>query len=669
MQSMSKKIPQQTVRGVRVPVQRRTAMNEPDRFSPIGRRLEKIFRRCNFRSGLAFQFYLTLLAGFLMVGAASANSNQIVLKSPDGKIIVTVQAGSQLSYDVSFHDRPVVNTSALGIVIDRVDLGKNTVFSGKPDLGEINEQYPVMGVHKAAVNHCKSAIVQLTSGNSKINWQLEVRVFNDGVAYRYRIPGDGMRHIDGESSEWTVPVGSKLWYQGAENTSYESRFGLDIVGQLSRGLQLMAPATLEFPDHAGYAMMTEANLINYSDMSLAVRGEAGFRVFFHNNPKGWDNVGEIILPWRVTLLTADLNVLVNSDLIKNLCPPPSPELANATWIRPGRSIWHWLTGGSPKLEEQHTWIDGAKELGYGYYLVDDGWRDWNGGGDNAWKALEGVAQYAKSQDVDIWAWVNAKYVFTPEDRAAYFKRAKSIGIVGLKIDFPEPADVKWVNWYEEILRDAASLQLMVDFYGAVKPAGRERTWPNEMTREAVAGREQGKNSSLHDTTLPFVRYVQGHADYTPTLLIPGRLHGSSYAHELAMAVVFTSPYLCMGDNPKHYLDSEAADVLKALPPVWDQTIVLPQSEIGQLAAFARRHGDQWFIGVINDITPRREKFDLNFLGRGNFKLVGLADSSDRNDAFVRQTKTVTSKDTLTIPLRIDGGYAAWILPADSGVSK
>jgi alpha-glucosidase len=109
--------------------------------------------------------------------------------------------------------------------------------------------------------------------------------------------------------------------------------------------------------------------------------------------------------------------------------------------------------------------------------------------------------------------------------------------------------------------------------------------------------------------------------------------------------------------------------LKALPPVWDQTIVLPQSEIGQLAAFARRHGDQWFIGVINGITPRREKFDLNFLGRGNFKLVELADSSDRNDAFVRQTKTVTSKDTLTIPLRIDGGYAAWILPADSGVSK
>src|ERR1035437_4486039 len=122
MQSMSKNLPQQTVRGVRVPVQRRTAMNEPDYFSPTGRGLKKKSRCCSFTSGLAFQFYLILLAGFLMVGAASANRNQIVLKSPDGKIIVTVQAGSQLSYDVSFHDRPVVNTSALGIVIDRVGL-------------------------------------------------------------------------------------------------------------------------------------------------------------------------------------------------------------------------------------------------------------------------------------------------------------------------------------------------------------------------------------------------------------------------------------------------------------------------------------------------------------------------------------------------------------------
>jgi alpha-glucosidase len=128
-----------------------------------------------------------------------------------------------------------------------------------------------------------------------------------------------------------------------------------------------------------------------------------------------------------------------------------------------------------------------------------------------------------------------------------------------------------------------------------------------------------------------------------------------------MAVVFTSPFLCFGDNPKSYLKSEALDVLKALPPVWDETVVLPGSEIGEQAAFARHHGNEWFIGVINNQMPRRENISLKFLGRGNFKLIELADDPERNDAFVRIERTVSAKDSLTLPLRKDGGYVAWIV--------
>jgi alpha-glucosidase len=165
--------------------------------------------------------------------------------------------------------------------------------------------------------------------------------------------------------------------------------------------------------------------------------------------------------------------------------------------------------------------------------------------------------------------VRADEVFEAKDRMAYFRKARSIGVVGLKIDFPRPAGPVWVNWYDDCLRDVASLELMLGFHGAVKPTGRVRTWPNELNREAIAGREQGKNPPLHDATLPFVRYVQGHGDYRSTLFNPGRLDGSTYSHELAMAIVYTAPFLCMGDNPAYYLDSKACDVLKALPPVWN----------------------------------------------------------------------------------------------------
>jgi len=41
------------------------------------------------------------------------------------------------------------------------------------------------------------------------------------------------------------------------------------------------------------------------------------------------------------------------------------------------------------------------------------------------------------------------------------------------------------------------------------------------------------------------------------------------------------------------------DLIKSLPSDWDETIVLPPSEIGEVAAFARRSGEAWFIAILN----------------------------------------------------------------------
>jgi alpha-glucosidase len=206
--------------------------------------------------------------GIADIGLAAGN--ELKLESPDGKIIVTLHDGDHLKYNILFHDKLVVTDSTLGIIVDGRDLGEDVTFGGAPETRTINEKYPVMGVHRTATNHCNSSVIPISSGNTK--WRLAVRVFDDGVAYRYQIPGTGARHIDGESSEWNVPVGSRLFWQDAANTSYESKFQMLLIGQSSPGLELMAPATLQFPGNAGYGMMTEANLINYSDMSLRKDG-------------------------------------------------------------------------------------------------------------------------------------------------------------------------------------------------------------------------------------------------------------------------------------------------------------------------------------------------------------------------------------------------------------
>lgn len=202
---------------------------------------------------------------------------------------------------------------------------------------------------------------------------------------------------------------------------------------------------------------------------------------------------------------------------------------------------------------------------------------------------------------------------------------------------------------------------MINFHGPVKPTGRQRTWPNELTREAIRGREQGKLPASHDTALPFVRFVQGSADYTPTLLDPGKLNGSTLTHEMAMAVVFSSPLLCMGDNPARYLESQAVDILKALPAKWDETIVLPGSEVGSLAAFARRRGDQWFIGVINDNAGELE-IATDFLSEGQYTRVELRDHLDDNAKLFRREGELTAGEPLTVRLADDGGYLAWLRP-------
>jgi alpha-glucosidase len=469
-----------------------------------------------------------------------------------------------------------------------------------------------------------------------------------------------MRQIVGESSEWKLPSGSTLWYQSNKNKDYEAPFQQGKIEDIAAGTTIAAPATAKLPGSLGYMMMTEANVVGYSDMALEVTSPGTFKALFHIEPQGWETKGEIVSPWRVTILTPDLNRLVNTDIVHNLCPAPTRELADAAWVSPGRANWHWLVTGPPKLEQQRQWVEWTKQLGFEYYLIDDGWKRWKTSRKDAWECLKIIVDYAALEGVKIFAWVNSSEVKDPAERDAYLKKAKQAGVVGLKIDFPHAPNTEWMQWYDDTLRDTAKYQQMVDFHGSVKPSGRQRTWPHELTRESVRGRENGKQTSLHDTAIPFVRYVQGPADFTPAEFRSSRVNHSSWGHELAQAIVYTSPFLCYGGRPEDYLTNAALPVIKAIPATWDETVVLPGSEIGSVAAFARRRGSDWFIGVVNGTEGRTLPIDLSFLGKGSYHIEQFADKEDRYDVWNHSASEVTRKDRLSISLRPDGGFVAHI---------
>jgi alpha-glucosidase len=608
----------------------------------------------------------TLSSAVLVLLASVVQSAEVKVKSPDGKAVVTVTDAGGLGYSVLFDGHEVVAQSRFGVIADGIDLGAD-VKLGKATSHTIRESYSMFGGHAQALNHCRETTLYVRSAAGE-SYELDVRAYNDGAALRARLAPKPGRKINGEATEWKLPGNPVAWFQ-TDFVSYEGVFQTARLEDLPAGRKVPLPVTFNLPG-GGYALVTEANLLDYSDAGVQVGTNHSLRVCFHarSDTNGWTADAAVVQPWRVTLLARDLNALANSDLIRNLCPAASPELARAAWIQPGRSSWQWWSIGDPKFPDQHQWVDWTKDLGFEYYLVDEGWKNWKDNGRDNWACLSEVCDYAKTRGVRIWIWVHCNDVANSATRTNFLDRAVALGVVGVKIDFQPEANVRWVDWYDETLRAAAARRLMVDFHGANKPIGRERIWPNEMTRESIRGHEwhilryRRTLPPAHDTILPFTRYVIGPGDYTPTVFNPRELRGFTWSRELAQAIVFTSPFLCYADHPTNYLNNPAIDVLKNIPATWDETLVLPGSQIGKCAAFARRTGKTWFIGVINGGEATTLDFKLGFIARGKYQMIQLGDAPKRDDAWQRNEKTVKRGDSVNLYLRKGGGCVIELRP-------
>lgn len=577
---------------------------------------------------------------------------------------VIVSDGAELRYRVLFDGFEIVAPSRFGIVADGVNLGAG-VRLGKAAPRQIDETYPLLGGHARATNHCVELTIPVACGSGE-PYELDVRAYDDGAALRSRLPVRTDRRIEREVSEWHLPGDAMLWHQD-NLKDYEGLFGSVRVRDLAAGQTMGLPITVALAD-GRYAMITEANVVDYGDAAIAVGDARALQIRLHADTEGWMTSEAVIQPWRVVLLAHDLGELVNSDLVRNLCPAPKPSLAGAKWIKPGRAAWNWWSTPTLIYEEQRDWVKWAKKLGCEYYLIDAGWEKWRTPDKNAWECLQAVCDNAKDRGVGIWIWLHSREVSDPAIRRTYFQRAKQAGVVGLKIDFIPGNSRQWMNWYEGTLRDAAELELMIDFHGACKPTGRERTWPNELTREAIRGHEwhilryKRTMPPDYDTIAPFTRLVQGNGDYTPTVFDPAELRGFTRTRELAQAVIMTSALLCLADHPRNYLGNELTNCLRSIPATWDETVVLPGSEIGRCVAFARRSGKKWFVGVINGAGRRELDLPLTFLGPGTWNLLTWSDQPDSDTAVLRTRSKTDATKHLEFTVRAGGGFVARLEP-------
>jgi len=326
------------------------------------------------------------------------------------------------------------------------------------------------------------------------------------------------------------------------------------------------------------------------------------------------------------------------------------------------------------------YIDLASSMGWPYMLVD--WQ-WYGKYNSAeaditkWApqiSIPEIIEYAASKNVRIIIWLYSSDV----NRNSAYKEAFPIyrkwGIAGIKIDFMDRDDQEMVNWYHDIIRCAAENHLLVDFHGAYKPDGIIRTWPNMITREGVMGNEYYKFSDRmspeHNVKLAFTRMLSGQMDYTPGGFLNLRkdqfkqqtpaLVWNTRAAELSKFVIYESPLTVVCDHPDHILNQPGADFLMLIPTVWDDIKFLGGYP-GDYVALAKRSGDEWFIGVMNNSIGKTVEINIDFLPPGTYEAEIWADArnSDKEPAVIRKMKQrVKPGATMKLSLANNGGWVA-----------
>lgn len=577
------------------------------------------------------------------------------VSSPDGSVHATVSCdgeGSSLVFKGVYKGKTVWKASSLGLTVDGVELFRDVRLAEK-GRREIDETYELTFSRAALRNHANELAVNVTHLPTGYSYVVEVRCHDNGIAYRLRLPGTGTRRVNREVAEWRLPENGTAWF-GERNSSwklmtYAGEFVDAPMSELHKvskqGPVQMMPLMCTYPDSL-YLTVMEAALFNYSGMRLEAMPDGALKADF-TEPDGFDVTGEILTPWRVLMISESLDGVVNSHLLTDLAPAAAPDLfSDRSWIRPGRSVWSWwsnIDGRFMTGEGERAMIDRASDLGFEYTTLDEGWED----KPDKWKFVRDLVDYGKQRGVGVFLWRHWSRLNNTENgyaaMAAFMDTVAAVGVKGLKIDYMNGEDKDRVDFDVMALQLAAERKLMINFHGCQKPTGEARTYPNEITREAVRGMELnritadyrarmaakgtpvtdgphvrgGENQCIpacHNVVLPVLRGAIGAVDYTPIgFSMPGNTTAS---HQLAMAFLLDSPLMTMAENPFYLFRTPGLEpmipMIKSIPLVWDESHVLAGTELGKSLVMAKRCGDDWYLSAVTT-EPSELSLSLDFL--------------------------------------------------------
>ena len=642
---------------------------------------------------------LVLFFFFALSTQTKAQGKRIELVSPNGELKVAITLSDKIYYSVSGENQELLSKNHLGLTLGNDTLGKNPKLITAKRL-KIDEQIkPYIALRYANVKNSYNDLLLKFKGD----YSVEFRAFDDGIAYRFITSKNGDVEIMDEDVSINFPSEYLLHLQlnNGFKTAYEEAYQ-HIASTNWKETDKMANLPALIDTRKQYKILvSESDLSDYPGLFLKGTG-SGASGNFPKAPlefvasgdrdqkiiKSADYIaktkGTRNFPWRYFVIAKEDKQLLENTMTLQLAA--KSEIADPTWITPGQASWEWWNDATPygpdvnfvsgyNLDTYKYYIDFASKYGIKYIVMDEGWA--NSTTDpytpNPKVDVKELIRYGKTKNVNIILWLTWLTVYNNMD---LFKVFHDWGIKGVKIDFMNRSDQWMVNYYENVVKEAAKNQVFVDFHGAFKPSGLEYKYPNLLSYEGVRGLEQmGGCTPDNSVYLPFIRNAVGPMDFTPGAMLnmqpevnrgtrPNATGIGTRAYQLALYVVFESSVQMLADNPTlYYRSPDCTEFISSVPTTWDDTKVLAAT-VGEVAVVAKRHGDRWFVGGITNGKEQTRNVELNFDFLEKSKTYTMTYFEDGINAgkqamdYRQKTIQVKAGDKLTIKMVRNGGWAA-----------
>lgn len=577
---------------------------------------------------------------------------EIQFENPSNSIQVIFELNDQKSpvYMVMHQNKKVLDTSNLGLVRKDGDFSKQLKIVSVTGPEAVSDSYTMQQGKQSNIKYAANKYtVQLQNEGGQI---LDVifQLSEDGVAFRYHFPGtsDSLKFINEEktsfrfmpeTSSWLQPMSKAKTGWESTNPSYEEHYLMEVPVNTPSpiGEGWVYPALFNNGDT--WMLITESDLHeNYCGSRLIYDQDLqSLRLSFPQQeevfPDGAlspESALPLYSPWRIIAI-GNLKTITESTLGTDLAS--ASTYMDTNYIKDGLASWSWalLKDESVNYETTLKFIDYASNMNWPYCLIDVNWDTRIG-----YDRIEELAKYAAGKGVKLILWYNSSgswnttpyhpksKLLTHADRNKEFSKLSDMGIAGIKVDFFGGDGQSMIAYYHDILKDAASHKLLVNFHGATLPRGWHRTYPNLMTVEAIKGEEfitfTQETADLqpgHCAVIPFTRNVFDPMDFTPMVLdsIPHINRRTTAAFELALPVLFLSGIQHIAEVPEGMAKQPdyVIDYLRDIPTVWDESRYIAGYP-GKDVIMARRKNDTWFIVGINGGQKVKEFYlDLSFI--------------------------------------------------------